>query len=1581
MLDAIRLTPANTALLRAVRHLTGIFFVNSFSVPAFAQSLPALCAFFVIFCPFCLTAQDLHNEETGRIVNASGATIRFRGEAGEYRNDNPSTAALQNAGAIEFFGAQNRFSGRAPLGWNIEARIGGVIVYAKNVSNATQRVQGRYYANLRLEGASVKQVENGVYVGGEDSASGAYSTEGGARLYAGTFHYDSRAAQTILGGEQYQNLEILRGREPKYIASGARVTTRGFFRQDSSNIGGLRVLGALRIGRDGFFPAARREDGTLAGNVVVGAANAPSNTGASFGVGSGTLLLGVGECLALAGALEILGESVVRIEPQSSLRLSSPSPASATFGSLSLPDSGAQLIVEGALRNEYPPLTNVQFHPQSLVVYAGSSGDSSRRQAIMPTAVSHPYGRLALFGADKRIDEIPGQSRGARRMIALAGALRAESLTADMGDDGELYMLNPAASAELAGRAEIRGAMRRVLDDSTREYTFNNAETRFRLESGSPPREMTFVVKPGSPPDFYEPVSDVRRRVSVQSQIEAPSPSRTIWTGAARIGYRAEEIDEPFVPANERFLGIFLASDSSLKRLAALSVTRKSASADSLGFVEYGGLTNQATAPDGVASAETFSPFVLPEIAALSLRGARETMRSRQAGRWSNPTTWENLREPAADDSVEIFHQVHIGFRRFDLDGAQALGQRRERAAASGSVMARSVRIVGATSGANAHGGALFIGALKLGAPLPQNIADNLPNNFPNVFPDEAPPVGNEWRLCSDVLSVESAERPSPDVSHRAPSLNDFLAFRRGVADSSSHGSLLDFSAFLRGGVTIFPESADARGGVPTLYARVGALENMGVVRNGGGLDIRSELRSDGRIANSGALRIHAPKARFAQDSLGGLTAFVAGGGLPVEERQDVPPLVYARLELSGSATKILTADAANGRIPVALESLTIQREAVCESQSDASGIEARGNVVLNGVIRAATSSRGGGFLRLGGAQEQTMTGEGSADALWLNNPEGVQMSGSVLARKEWRLERGRWRFALDSSRPAELRLAELRLADNASIVRFPESFVLGAGATAMGRARLLLQGDKVMTASDELLPRLSTLEVANAGGYRLNKSVRVADTLRIHSWLWTDAASHGSDEYTLTFEPVGVVNPEFTNDSAEIIGSLRRYIPPAGDTLPRWWHNAHTWLQRRVAPDSALIQGAWATLRILPERFPEKDGAGGDSSKIQRLFALRLETDAPADSSLNPVAPLVATAALPLRIGYAWRIAPRDETNDLEAERVVLERWNAAARAWRTNGVPLRSGGARASWNAISSEGFWRFGAMDSADVPARSGEITRFALGVDSLLTPAPTAFFAMTAALEGASASASVFSLPRPKASPLPMRAELAARGLLPLDVDSAFADIPPEAQPRFAPRFFLGRLSLSAIPPDAVDWLLLELIILRDSAAPTRAYLPALLGADGVLRGVARNGAISRSSPPAWELPDSLESGVRAVARLYHRNHLPLEWRDTLWITGGRRFTLDWSDSARTRGALKSLPLPGGGARFFMVAGDATDENHAPHSVERFDYDAASSAAWRRILQSGYERGDADLNGVITTRDLNLIWNNRGKGRKR
>ncbi len=1458
----------NAPVCRISWYLTFRLFPNLLYCCSLAAVL-ALVTLPLVVMP--LTAQHLVNDALGQFTNSTGATVRFRAESGEFRNGNPASEQVRNDGTIEFLGAANRFTGGAALGVNEALRVGGLVRYASSSATTQQQIQARWYSNLALDGIAQKRIESGVYVGGESSASGIFTASGGVRFYNGTFFYDNVTAQTLLGGEDYQNLEILRGIESKRISAGASVRTRGTFRQNSSNEGGLQVFGALSIGSDGLFPQTLLRKGSIEiGTIATGSVH--NTLLPTLSIRAGRLSIGVRECSVYAGLLTTHTASAsMLIQTGANVRLYALS--SVTSGSLQLGFAGNELIVSGNLRNDLVSSTNTTFHTESTVRY-----NASQPQSLMPTSRTHPYGNLTLENSDKTVFMLP-QSRSSTNQvgIALAGSLRVSSALVDMGA-GELTMLTPSADAVFTGQAEVQGAMRRVMSSAVQSYTFNNAQTRFMLASGATPRDMTLTILPRREASVYDAVRDVRRRVRWEW-----SDGNGSWTGALRLGYRKEEIVAPFLTSNEISLGMFaLPSDEALStphRLGVISVERSLAASNSLGFVEYQGLTSQVGTLFSVVSGDE-----------LLLRGGRELVQSIRDGRWSNPATWNIAREPDAGDSVRITHTVHVGFRRNALDGAAPLGQIRERGARSGDVLAQSVTIAQplATNGDTARPSALMFGSFAASD---------------TTFADEAPPTEGRWNLTSATVRIE----PSAKLAVSTNPAREQLQRLRGNTFSEWQGL-----------VVFAPASAP-----DSTRIEIGNLQNALSVANGGRIDVAQNLVSTGIIRNNGRIYSRSVENIILQDSIG---AWVTFSGNAVGGVQSVPTLTYTNLGLSGRSLKQLVPQSA--RHFIVSDSLQTSRDAVLNMPPSLS-IEAHGGVFHDGTIRNASHDA---LLRMNGVRRQVLRGEGSIDVLSVENARGVQTFGAGLTLlSALNLVRGDVATSLQSN---------FFLADNAVITRFPQSS-LAVQPVPQGRVLVRTRGDSTMTATGELLLRLAVLDVRNRGGYRLTSNLAVTDSLTLSSRLWTETADSA---YTLDFAGMDeFANPHFAEDSAEIVGTVRRTIP--NDTIVRLFNNRYTSLQAAISLSNQPLQ---ASVRVQPEHFPSPTS---DSAKIRRGVEITLTNSLGAQQN-----------AL-LRIGYAWRTEPQDETNDLEAPRILLQHWNSLNRSWQTNGTPFRAT-PRSAWNNVSDEGFWQYGVMDSVlFLPSAS---RFFALGVDSTRTLVPTAFFTMRAFLEGA------------YLSDRRMKTFLRDGNVLPYSIDStgtaAFAGASSS-------KFFGQKGFAKSLPADAVDWVLVELrpatgVMPSDSMS---FFLPALLKSNGAL--------VSPSLQPALslELPETLESGGHFLVMLHHRNHLPVQWRDTLEIAPQRRFTLDWGDTARVLGGSGALRRFGDSIDekpvFTLIAGDVSDEQHERWSITRFDYDAVMSSAWRNILREGYLRHDADADGIITTRDVNLIWNNRNKRRER
>jgi len=341
----------------------------------------------------------------------------------------------------------------------------------------------------------------------------------------------------------------------------------------------------------------------------------------------------------------------------------------------------------------------------------------------------------------------------------------------------------------------------------------------------------------------------------------------------------------------------------------------------------------------------------------------------------------------------------------------------------------------------------------------------------------------------------------------------------------------------------------------------------------------------------------------------------------------------------------------------------------------------------------------------------------------------------------------------------------------------------------------------------------------------------------------------------------------------------------------------------------------AAVTMRTLPKTFPPlPDG----TTKAQRAFFV--------EATDRTGAPL---AALPMTFGYAWLDTPTepatDEANGLDRAKVILLHWNGAR--WRN----VRSSRVPASLDPSG----WAYSLADTLSV------LGPFAIGYP---VPVQVCLDARVL-LEGPYRNGT-------------MATDLAQRRLIPTTPPNIY---PYNRDP--------NRSSISArvIDSSIVDWVLVEL---RPSpSSQQRIYRTALLRADGTIVDV--DGASRLCFEP------TVDTTAYYVA-IHHRNHLAIITADPQRLIGddqpARALTLSLP-RAVLGGAAALKPIdytPQTGVIFGMVAGDVNGDGSVDVS-DRADYDAI----WNGCVQEGYFNRDTDMSGIVTTRDANKTWNNRGR----
>lgn len=558
-------------------------------------------------------AQHLENGLNGVVRNRG--VIRFLNDTGSFRNAAPY-AALTN-GTIEFLGRANTFTdlsgspqGATAFGARRTWRIPGIVRYARNDAQ-DQLLQARFYSDLELDSTSLKRIPDSVLVGNTYQLN-----KSGPRLYRGTFYYDGAQPQRITQENgltsltnRYNNLTLLFS--TKRINDSDEVRMDSVFTSDAQS--SVDLEGSLYWGTRSRTLAEMRvqSDGLLT-------------------TGSGVSLIGADINIIDGRAVVNDRSDSVVIEQSATLRVQASPSAQLAVG------QQAVVVILGNFINAYVPLTNMQFHPSSLVAY-----DGLLPQQLQPTVLSSAYGNLKTSASQK--------TAGGSIWVS-------QSLTVY---DSNVVMVPHALSMTLGtatyrNAAEVIGALRRVLagGDTSTTYVYNNANTSLKFERR--PSELTMDVRPMTSPNAYNPLTDVQRKITV-SYIGA-------MLATVSAGYTSNDIPATWGPdASERLMKLYNAYGPPLPRAFKLApsapptyVRRPAGGGSIFGFAQVSGVADSGPDNQRLDSGND-----------LLLRAARDTMRAIASGRWSNPFTWDEAREPEPIDRVVVDgFTVHAGYVR-----------------------------------------------------------------------------------------------------------------------------------------------------------------------------------------------------------------------------------------------------------------------------------------------------------------------------------------------------------------------------------------------------------------------------------------------------------------------------------------------------------------------------------------------------------------------------------------------------------------------------------------------------------------------------------------------------------------------------------------------------------------------------------------------------------------------------------------------------------------------------------------------------------------------------------------------------
>lgn len=491
-------------------------------------------------------------------------------------------------------------------------------------------------------------------------------------------------------------------------------------------------------------------------------------------------------------------------------------------------------------------------------------------------------------------------------------------------------------------------------------------------------------------------------------------------------------------------------------------------------------------------------------------------------------------------------------------------------------------------------------------------------------------------------------------------------------------------------------------------------------------------------------------------------------------------------------------------------------------------------------------------------------------------------------------------------------------LLDDAWIWR-SDSGALASAALRDARYNVRYYGNQFVLGGPELptdAPPLRVLLQEDPGGLQLPWDVTVNDSLLLRGHIFTeDTASF----YALTITSQN--DPTFIGLWPEVNGTVIRTNMNPGRTY------VMNSLHSNVGFSTAAEQGdaRAISLRSKPLTVPVPTAAGTD--KVLRYYQMAV-----LDGSSNVVPDL----SYVLRFGYSWRTLP---IQGLEPASIVET--IPALVPFEDSLVLLRYVGDRyvpepSSTIPTLRDSVWRY---SQATGISNSGD---FAIGLAS-----SSPFYVLRARLllEGAMRSYGE------NATPI-MGTDLRQRNLVPAT--------PPREYP-FTQDPISNTILVTAMPDSVVDWMLVE--FRSELTGGTTYYRTCLISSNGYV--------IDPTTFEPITITNITFGEYYVVFR--HRNHLAVmtDTKERITPVKTERF-LDLTDGTNVFGGASGMKLLGtqGGAKFFgMVAGAVNDDD----DILRNDVDLV----WSNRDFEGYSIFDTDLDGIISTKDLNISWNNRGR----
>lgn len=675
-------------------------------------------------------------------------------------------------------------------------------------------------------------------------------------------------------------------------------------------------------------------------------------------------------------------------------------------------------------------------------------------------------------------------------------------------------------------------------------------------------------------------------------------------------------------------------------------------------------------------------------------------------------------------------------------------------------------------------------------------------------------------------------------------------------------------------------------------------------------------LNSTGKIDNLGTIKVKSGQVVIKQDTIDGRVELLQNAS---NNYYTVPNIVYNQLIVKNQGKKVILDDK---DLFGSVKHLIVRDSLVLDSSASFAssyiGLNPNDVIAEDAVVNTNKSEYLGNkdLIMRNEKKSQDIIANGKFSRLNIDNPLGVNVkSGGFEITSKLTLSRGE----LNNSTTENFTMkdsTEIERYVGASLSMEPK-FESSVNITYSGTGSMKTSGE--IPSNKNTLKRL---KVQNTDSLILTKNVQVNDSLILLGKIYAL-----KDTLTLASQN----NPVFIDSSkSEIAGIFRRNNFKIGERII--FHNIHTYIYfNDLAASNGITD---IILDIRPTTYPKYDIF---NTKVMRSFDL-----ATFDENGNEI-----FNGFNAEFGYGWRNSPNrnyDETFSLASSfaDLLLQKWNGKDYDDLTSDIPQ-----------MDNTHDWAYSKLKQLNT---SGSL---AIGLSTSLS----IYLQANVLLEGSYKENSLGF----------MRTDLwnGMQGNLLLNIN-------PTEFP-FSQLKNFDFTAIKSVPDSVVDWIVLEF---RNINEPNNHFYKLLLVKyDGKLIDLNGNSTL-RITKNEYD-PTIMDSSFDIY--VYHRNHNSLKTLNPIKLVPENNSKVyDFTDPAFVLGgtaALKLVDITNDRRIFAMKAGyfinDMTSISQMMNATNPFTVLKDYLQIWDNVSQKGYLLYDYNMDGIITTRDFNLSWNNRNK----